>query len=25
VKDRIPWFETADDLPRYAESSPDAG
>jgi hypothetical protein len=25
AKDRIPWFDTADDLPRYAESAPSAG
>ncbi len=24
AKDRIEWFDTADDLPRYAESEPDA-
>jgi len=24
TKDRIGWFDTADDLPRYAESEPDA-
>ena len=24
VKDRICWFDTADDLPRYAESEPGA-
>jgi hypothetical protein len=24
AKDRISWFDTADDLPRYAESEPGA-
>jgi hypothetical protein len=25
TESRIPWFETADDLPRYPDAGPDAG